>query len=448
MRHRLASLHIARLQAALQRLLWPTIPTGLSQRDKLITIFGGFLVIVGLLQYIYNYRSLATIPGDFSQDYYAAWMLRTERSIYTKVSQADLAATGSTVDATLLVSNYHPPFDAVMFIPLTFLSYKMATTLWSMLSLGLYLLIGVVLVRECNLKLTDPWRIVLLGSALCWPPFQGHIAVGQLSLLLTAMIVVGWMLLRHQYNVLAGVCFGIASLIKLFPGLLLLYLLLARRWHSLGAMIVTIGLGTVFTLAFVGLPDMLHYINYVAPHDVLLFGPYPTNVSINGTFGRLLINGGWVTPIVTAPQLASILTLISNAALLLLLMQMLWVRKPSQPKMDTAFAFTCVAMLLISPISWEHAFPLLALPLGLLLRDHQVLRVPGQTSMLLGIFILISWPLFQTARILLSWYAPDRVPWYAALPLSASTLGMLLLAWLLVKRSRADVDKAVLPTSC
>lgn len=88
-------------------------------------------------------------------------------------------------------------------------------------------------------------------------------------------------------------------------------------------------------------------------------------------------------------------------------------------------------MLLLSPITWNHAFPILMIPLGLLLRDIQ--QQPSRTRILLFIVLLMSFSLpdIQIARYLLHLHAPDLISWFAGLVFLVPT-GGLLLCWLML----------------
>jgi hypothetical protein len=83
---------------------------------------------------------------------------------------------------------------------------------------------------------------------------------------------------------------------------------------------------------------------------------------------------------------------------------------------DIAFTIVCLAMPLLSPISWQHVFPLLALPMGLILA--RALQTSGKErnrllSLLFVIFVLLSLPDFQLANYVMALYAPYRMPCYA-----------------------------------
>ena len=114
---------------------------------------------------------------------------------------------------------------------------------------------------------------------------------------------------------------------------------------------------------------------------------------------------------------------------------------PSTPwNQDRAFALVCLAMLLISPITWWHVFPLLLLPLGLLLQDLYTRPDRWKLGLSLLALALVSLPDLEIARTLMGLYAPYRVPWFVGLLLALPTIGLMLLWWAVAYRPQAGDD--------
>src|SRR4051794_26501814 len=169
-------------------------------------VFGGALIVFGVLLLLFR-LSNATLDADFSQDYLASQALLRGQTLYNPEFY-----------------NNHPPFDMLLILPLALLSYYTAFLIWSGLAMICYGAIGLIVSRELNIALAPHWVALMVGLALCWPPFQEQMALGQWSLLIAASLIGCWALLRHGRDRLAGVLLGFACLIKLFPGLLIIYL--------------------------------------------------------------------------------------------------------------------------------------------------------------------------------------------------------------------------------
>ncbi len=217
--------------------------------------------------------------------------------------------------------------------------------------------------------------------------------------------------------------------------------MLKRQWIAAGAAILCVTLGYGLTLAVVGIDDSLYYHREVMSDNVAVYGPYPLNVALPGVFHRTFTDGPWVQPLVADSRLAfSCITLTSVVVVVPLLRQ----RSDMPCAGDESYALACIAMLLISPITWGHIFPVLWLPFGLVIGHWQLTR--DRTVALLGLpsVILVSLLNLPIARALMHYYAPYRMPWYASLALLGPTLGLLILWGLLVRRNKQDATKMYL----
>ncbi len=417
------------------------------QRARLIGAIGYALIATGTILLLARVLGIMVSFSDFTYDYVTAQAFLDRRSIYSEFSPTDLSAarlgTAAPLERAAPFTNIHPPFDALLFAPLALLPYNLAALLWSALSFALYVWIAITIIGELDIQLAGHWRILLIGMGLCWYPLLMHIALGQLSLLIVGCLIGCWALLRHQRDGWAGVLLGLACLIKLYPALLVLVLLLRRRWRAAGAALGTIAAGGLLTLLLVGPGDVLRYGMQVISQATGEHGLSPVNASLAGVLGRLLSTGPWVTPLVDAPRAASALFVLIALGLLTLLARQQTRLAPTAAGDDRAWALGCIAMLLLSPITWQHSFPALLLPLGLLLRNAQLRPERAGIALLLLTALLVSLPDVSLARVLMNYYSPYNMPWFAALALLAPTIGMALLWWQVGTR----LDRRVQDTS-
>jgi hypothetical protein len=235
------------------------------------------------------------------------------------------------------------------------------------------------------------------------------------------------------------VLLGLACLIKIYPGVLLLFLLCRRRWRATGSVLATGIAGLLLTVLLVGADDVLRYFTQVTSEAAGYTAFALINISLNGVFGRLFTDGPWISPLVTAPRLASILTLLSTFGLLALLAFRLWRAPATRAEDDRGFALACLAMLLISPITWQHVFPILVMPFGLLLQELWGRPNRRRIGLALLALALVSLPDIDIARALMALYAPYRTSWFAALAMLGSTIGLLLLWQLIWMQKHTEV---------
>jgi len=151
------------------------------------------------------------------------------------------------------VHNYLPFFTLFM-LPWSFLPLPAAAALFALLSVALFGA-GVVLAEQL---LNDgvrrgPRPATYLALALVAPYVHSCAVLGNVMLLVVFLVLAAWYLLEHQRDAVAGAALGLATLVKLLPGLLILFLLLKRRWTAAGvALAVVLGLGFGLPAASVG----------------------------------------------------------------------------------------------------------------------------------------------------------------------------------------------------
>lgn len=111
-----------------------------------------------------------------------------------------------------------------------------------LLGMAWVLVYTVVIHREMtNFGIAPHLRWVLLGFALLWFPHLSQSMNGQFSTAILALVLVGWRSLRDGRDDFGGVALGAATAMKLFPGLLGIYLLATCRYRALPAMGVACG---------------------------------------------------------------------------------------------------------------------------------------------------------------------------------------------------------------
>ena len=104
----------------------------------------------------------------------------------------------------------YPPQAAVMFAPLSGLSYQRALLIWSLLTIGGYALIVWSAWKPVADRLPD--RVFVIAAAAAFPPFWSLVLHGQLTLVLLAAFWAGWIALERRRHWLAGVALGLLAI--------------------------------------------------------------------------------------------------------------------------------------------------------------------------------------------------------------------------------------------
>ena len=262
--------------------------------------------------------------------------------------------------------NAHPPSSVLAVLPLAALSYPDATFVWNVISLAALAASLWLLCRGLKVRLS-PWSIPpIIALLLVCSPVRQQIAQGQLNMILLLLLTGVWACHRSGRPAWAGALLGLATVFKLFPGFLFLFFALRNeRRILLAGVCVVLGV-TGLTLLVLGSPTYTTYVYDVLP-QVEEFRGHWMNSSLPGFFTKLfgpVSTSARVTPFLASPMIARLGWIL---ACVVLVAVWAWVvlRARSRTALDCAYGLSVVTMLLVSPITWDHYFVLLIVPLAM-----------------------------------------------------------------------------------
>ena len=183
-------------------------------------------------------------------------------------------------EATPLPYN-HPPFEALLYLPLTHLSYLHAYFLWDVLNLGL-LVATIWRLRPWLPDLSAEFPLLLYLIPLAFFPLAYALMQGQDSIMLMALYGLAYVCLRRGRDLEAGACLGL-GLFKFHLVLPFAFiLLLRRRWRAIaGLAAVALGEAAV-SWALVGWEQLLYYPRYAwrnrVPAEGIIIPSYMPNL--------------------------------------------------------------------------------------------------------------------------------------------------------------------------
>lgn len=266
--------------------------------------------------------------------------------------------------------NSHPPSSVLLAVPLAWLDYPDAFLAWNLLSLAALAASIWIVVRQLRIAFS-PWSLLpVVTLLLVCNPLRHQVFQGQLNLVLLLLLTGTWAAARSGRSACAGVLLAAATTIKIFPGFLFVYFLLRRRWEAVAAGTVGLISITVVTAAIVGPQAYRSYLVDVIPHIGQFHGEW-LNASLAGFWCKLFDAGAEILVLKGAwrgTALARLGTLLSCAVVVAVLVPVIW-RARTQSDRDRAFGSAVVAMLLLSPTTWDHYFLLLLVPLAVMWID-------------------------------------------------------------------------------
>jgi len=331
------------------------VALGLILSALAVLVFGYAIVLQISPPYEYPERT------DFSQEWTSGRNHFTGRPIYDDM-RVTVPLHINAPPPPLVTVNAHPPASVWTLLPLARLDFDRALFQWHLISLGslfvsLLLICTASGIRFSPLAIFPVTLLVVTSGALF-----SQLSMGQLNLVLLLMFVLAWMADRLGGSIVAGAIIGAAAAFKLFPAFLFIYFLVRRQWAALAA----------GALAFVGINAAAATVLGVESYSDYLFDVLPqvgayrdfwVNSSVAGFWSKLLdAPSGHAVPLWKSPTTAKIATLLSWALIVAITSRTI-ARAETRDQRDRAFALCVTAMLLVSPITWDHYFLMLILPI-------------------------------------------------------------------------------------
>jgi hypothetical protein len=159
--------------------------------------------------------------------------------------------------------------------PAVFSDFRTASWLWAGLGAAV-LAVAIWTVARWEGIASRMDRAMLVGAAFAAAPVTSELILGNVHLLILGLLAGAWLAIRRgtpRGDVAAGALVGVAALIKVFPGLIVLWFLMTRRFRAAGVAVLTMALLAGATLPVVELQAWLDY-----PTVLLNLGP-PTELS-------------------------------------------------------------------------------------------------------------------------------------------------------------------------
>jgi alpha-1,2-mannosyltransferase len=240
----------------------------------------------------------------------------------------------------------YSPFAALVFVPFGLLGSGVAAVVWTTLSLAALGRSCLLVAREAPGARPRSWSagqaaLALFALALLLEPVRKTTGLGQINLFIVWLVLED--LLGRGRSAWRGALIGIATGIKLTPGVFVVYLLLVRRGAD--ALRAAVAAAATVAIGFVFLPSAswTYWTDLFFDADRVGGIAYVSNQSVTGVVERLAGPG----------ERPEVLVVVLSATALVAgfaLGRRLWLRG------DRLLGISAVAVgaLLASPVSWSH----------------------------------------------------------------------------------------------
>ena len=377
--------------------------------------------------------------NDFHDFYLAAKLIVQGHSPYDKQALAALADSQGLHFVVGTGYSYPLPF-AIAMIPFTALSFTAAALAFNGLSLLAFGLTAAAWIGWAHgwSPETLRRRVAVAAAAGLYPSVYGTIANGQAGLILLPLLGLGTIAAldptRGSRRLLGGVGIGLAAIVKLTPGILVVPLALGRQFRAAAG----IGLGALGALAIATLLAPWAGEGSAGLTSLLEPDSYFTNQSLNGVISRVVLPSERTLPLWSHAFDPRPAAFVVTVAFGLLTLWVLWRARSSldgRRGLALGLGLALVAGLIGAPKGTYWNQCLLLIPAGLLLAvevpDLDIRRL-GRFDLALGGF----WLLGTWIQTLLWFFPPPKFGAFApavTILTSASIYGLLAF-WLLFAR--------------
>ena len=263
------------------------------------------------------------------------------------------------------------PFSTLSLWPLARMPALEAKRWWLIFNLGL-LCATIVLLHDLTQL---PWRRILLFTALSFP-LHVNFLLGQFYVLLLFLLMLSYWLYAQRRQFLAGVLIGLASGLKIFPVIYLIYFLRKRDLRAFaGGVIGAASTATISVLVF-GWELNRTYLSQVLPATLRGEGLGPYNLkaaSLSSLLHRLFIYEPQLNqhPAVNAAWLFAVLHPILQMAVIVPALLLATPEEACPRRLRLEWAAILLASLAVSTSPASYLFTLLILPVCFLAESLQ-----------------------------------------------------------------------------
>lgn len=335
----------------------------------------------------------------------------------------------------------HPPFHILLITPIVELcgSIQVFYVVTAVMNVASYALLLWLLWRGTKLSAIIPASAIALLCllALDWQPLLANLRQGQIHMLVAFLVVAGWFCLLRDRPWFAGILIGLAALIKMFPALLFVWLLLRKRTAFVAAL-ATVFIVVLTVYLFRGPGAFIDYFHTMKAYEQQ-FGQGRQNYALASVIPYLIVGPSAKSLLTSAVVLFADVALFGYTAYLTL-------RKPAPTGLDATLEFSGYVVLscLLSPTVEAFYYPMLLLPMAAIasvIRPSSLLR---GSICLLGILWCFS-PPEQVVWRPMQFFAPMIGDRLSFLLFSFPTFGMLALwYWITSRQAAAANSKAAI----
>jgi alpha-1,2-mannosyltransferase len=184
----------------------------------------------------------------------------------------------------------YPPFAAYLLRPLAWLTVGQTVWIYTVVTIACLGLTVWWLVRPVADRWGQPkWFVFAVAIVLATglEPIREAFSFGQINFVLWALILLDLLVLAPRGSRWLGIGIGLATAIKLVPGVFILYLLISRRWRAAAVAAGTAVLATLLAAALAPAETRIFWTEKLLQGEGVGQLEYTFNQSVMGVLARL-----------------------------------------------------------------------------------------------------------------------------------------------------------------
>jgi hypothetical protein len=270
--------------------------------------------------------------------------------------------------------------------------------------------------------------ITLSALALMYPPLTEHFLAAQSKIPILLALVLMIRLMECGWDRTAGLCLAFACLIRVFPLLLLGYLVIQRRWRVLTWTVAGLLVGALLTVWMLGVDVTLSFRNGITLLTGKRWLGVPANIALAAAVSRLFWAFGLSSAGAEAMRRAA-----AASADLILLGATIGATLRLEPRSDPdwrGLGVWLVASVLLCPTAWVYYMVLFLIPFAQLAAAAHRSRVSERAlEMAILSYVVIALtniPLLPAAAIVLAYFGPKWTLWFMSVLIEGWFVSALL----------------------
>nr|SBO91279.1 putative membrane protein [Nonomuraea gerenzanensis] len=316
----------------------------------------------------------------------------------------------------------YPPIAAMLAVLLAAMSWETAQWVWTAgvfvaLAVTVWLSFRQALERE-SLRRYAPWAFALLMVMCTYlMPIRDQVRFGQVDILLVALCLADCVVRRPWWP--RGFLIGLATAVKLTPGVFLIYLLVTRQWRTLFMASFVAAVLTLLPFAVMPQDAADFWFRALLDPERLGANAATTNQSIRGMLIRLYLPQEWLTSLIWLVAVGVVGWFGFRGA------------RDAYRAGDTFAAVALVGLMavLLSPVAWIHHLAWVVVVLGAIVGDG---RDPVRVRVAVGVWLYYVVPVPWWGVSLIRLDIPGVSLVLGKIVQNGFGLGAVALVWLLV----------------